>query len=201
MGKKIKLRKKRIMKTLITILILLISTPVYAGDWYIGVGSGYSSLSDSTSTGSVSFNDGYSTFGSIGYDFGNFKTEFETSYRSNPIDTINGIGVDGSTDSIAYMGNAIYDIPLTTMNFQPYIGAGLGYADIKADVSVLGTRLIDDSSGVFAYQFMGGINYGMTDKTEVFTGYRYFDTMNPKFQGIEADYASHGAEIGFRYRY
>ena len=91
------------------------------------------------------------------------------------------------------MGNAYYDFS-TEGSFSPYIGAGLGYANVEADLDDFG----DEDDNVFAYQFILGGSFASSETLSVDLQYRYFATDDPEFDGLEAEYSTHNLMIGLR---
>jgi outer membrane protein OmpA-like peptidoglycan-associated protein len=104
------------------------------------------------------------------------------------------------------MVNALYDIPV---NFPvvPYVGAGVGYARIKADgVNIAGTTVMDDTSNKFAYQGIVGAAYRMTDNLKLGLEYRYFATLDPEFStsagtNVDSEYSAHNVLLSLRWEF
>ena len=141
----------------------------------------------------IDYDAGFGISGAIGYDWGNVRTELELVSRSNDMDiTAGAVTLGGDIDSLALMGNLYYD-QHNSSDFTPYIGVGLGAVDV------------DGFDTVFAYQAMGGVTYTIDKQNEVFVGYRYFgaETVDDTqvAGGVEFDYESHNAEIGYRIRF
>ncbi|MDR0693030.1 MAG: porin family protein [Puniceicoccales bacterium] len=84
--------------------------------------------------------------------------------------------VDLSAQTSTYMFNAYYDIDTGTA-FKPYIGAGIGFANInmKANSSEAGVYSIatDESINNFTYGFSVGVSYAVNDNLSLDLGYRY----------------------------
>jgi outer membrane autotransporter protein len=70
------------------------------------------------------------------------------------------------------MFNAYYDIDTGT-RFTPYVGAGLGYAHLKAKAN--GDVYGSESADNLAWQLGAGVSYAATDNISVDLGYRYTD--------------------------
>lgn len=127
------------------------------------------------------YNTGFTTDGAIGYTFGQFRTEAELGYRSSVIDNhkVGGVALpnpEGKLNTLSGMLNGYVDIPTSTA-FTPYLGVGLGIADVKADnYRAAGLNVLDDSQTVFAYQGMAGVSYAATKNIDLFTEYKYFGT-------------------------
>ncbi len=74
--------------------------------------------------------------------------------------------------------------------FRPYVGVGVGGANVSADVSSLGIKIVDDDDTVFAYQGIIGLEYQLSDSVSFGARYAYFATQDPTFfdtAGFEFD--------------
>ena len=209
--------------------VLFISTPTLAqqdkGPYFSG-NVGLSLLADSDTTlpgifnAEVTFDPGVRVSGALGYDFGKFRAEGEISYRLNDTDegTIGGIPgsgpVNGDVAALSVMANGYYDIEMGN-SLTPYIGVGIGFANLWADITapnVSTLQLIDDSAIVFAYQFIAGLSFNLTNSPASITfDYRYFGTSDPNFDtgpafiaglpDFESEYSNHSFNIGVMYRF
>ena len=143
------------------------------------------------------------------------RVELEGAYRPSDIDGANDVrfnslpvtaGLGGDVDTWSLMINAHYDIAMAAV--RPYIGAGLGIA--RHDASATLTLTVpgqppasypgysgDDT--VFAYQFMAGIGYEISENMSVFGGYRYMGTDDLEIEKLTAQYGTHGIEAGLRF--
>ena len=77
--------------------------------------------------------------------------------------------------------NGYYDFS-TSSAFAPYVGGGLGVANIEAEgfgVDAIPV-VLDDDDTVIAYQLMAGLGYDISDRTNIFAEYRYFGTDSPE---------------------
>lgn len=86
-------------------------------------------------------------------------------------------------DVTAYMVNAFYNFPTNTM-FTPYIGGGIGTADVQLQRDpVAPDQNGDDEDSVAAWQAMAGFNFEEDPRslTQWHLGYRYFTTDDPEF--------------------
>jgi len=151
------------------------------------------------------FDTGVVIEGAVGYDFGMFRVEGEIGYRKNDIDKFSALGIslsaDGDIDALSFMANGYLDFENQTA-FTPYIGAGIGYAEVSAnDLSVAGIDIGSEDDSVFAYQFGVGVGYSATESLIVEIAYKYFATSDPDFEDTEAEYDSHNISIGIRYAF
>jgi len=158
-----------------------------------------SDIDDGVDTGEFSFDTGFGFLGAVGSSMENGgRVEAELGYRTNDFDEleVDGIGkaeIDGDIRSLSFMVNAYYDIS-TEGGFSPFIGAGLGYANIEADLDNFEKE--DDS--VLAYQLILGGSFASSEQLSVDLQYRYFATEDPEFDGLDAEYSTHNVMIGLR---
>lgn len=188
------------------------------GNYFSG-NIGLSILTDSdlsvtgTTFSTVSFDPGLNIGVALGHDFGDLRAEGEIMYRGWNMDTLTVPGtvggvaisgcpctgsVEGDASSLSFMANGYYDLSLTNSSLEPYVGGGIGFSSVNAEINVLG----DDTDIVFAYQFMAGVGYPISPSTSLTAGYRFFGTTSPEFQvlgiPVEAEIQSHDFNIGFR---
>jgi opacity protein-like surface antigen len=137
----------------------------------------------------VTYDLGYSAGAQIGYAFGGPRVEFEYNYRNNGASTVaTTAGTQSATGSLTsnnYMVNVLYDFD-TGSKWIPYIGLGLGVADVKADnihasASVPSGSFLDGSSSKFAVQFIFGAEYLASDRFGVFIDWRGLWASNTNF--------------------
>lgn len=138
----------------------------------------------------VTFDLGYQAGAQVGYSFGGPRVELEYSRRYNGASTIaTSAGTQSATGSLTsndFMVNALYDFD-TGSKWVPYIGLGLGVADVSADmikpnvVSNTRSGYIDGSSQKFAVQFIFGAEYLATDHIGLFVDWRGLWAANANF--------------------
>lgn len=112
------------------------------------------------------------------------------------------------------MANVYYDFDLDS-DWTPYVGAGLGYARVKADNHVSygnETSSLSKSSGNFAWNLTAGITYDMTENLSIDASYRYMDYGKAKTSGnlefgaqkyrahSDSKVRSNELNLGIRYR-
>lgn len=127
------------------------------------------------------------------------KPVFEVEGFYNGVDAnfdVNGTSVSHDLHSGVVMFNAILKFDLG--KFQPYLGAGLGYAHAWFKNSEVNGVEVDGDEvdeGTFAYQGIAGLEYHVTETVGVFTEYKalvYHD-----LDGIE-NYLHHLVGVGIR---
>ena len=204
---------KRYLVTAIFALVF-ITTSAHAADkgMYFSGNLGLSILSDADNEqlGVVlesSFDPGFNIGVAIGYDYGSVRAEAEIAYHRNDVDEVSVLGFgfpgDGEVSAISFMVNGYYDFGSENSSVVPYLGGGIGIANIDADVSILGLQFVDDNATVFAYQFMAGLGFNIGPTTTLTAGYRFFATSDPEFDDVagfpfDSEYLAHEFNVGVR---
>ncbi len=199
------------------ILAATVSTSASAQDtwpyWYVGlsVGGTFQSDSDFTSNGAsgeFGHDEGIALGASLGYiisqdrDFGRSRVELEYSNRQSDL---GGVGGDVEADVVA--ANYYYDFTTQGSNVMPYLGAGVGAAEISVDPTNAAGASGDDTVGI--YQVMAGVGYAPENlpRTELTIGYKYLGTFNdPDVNNTgagttEFEYDNHSVEVGAKLRF
>ena len=138
------------------------------------------------------------------YDWG-LRGEVEYAYRSIEFDklstTVDEFGVEGNGNQQSLMANVYYDIPIT-LEFKPYIGAGVGIAQYEArmpEVDGTSTGLSRGSDAALAYQVMAGLGYSVTPKTTLFAGARWMNMEEADFGEMSGELETINIEFGLRF--
>lgn len=103
----------------------------------------------------------------VGTTIGSFRLEGEFAYRQNDMDNIAGFPVIGEMTSTALMANGYYDFGDGT-GFTPYLGLGLGVANVTFDSAV------SDDDTTIAIQLMAGGAFPLSDNTAMTVDLRAF---------------------------
>lgn len=91
--------------------------------------------------------------------------------------------------------------------FTPYLGAGLGIADVDVEYNPSDVGIISDSDKVLAYQLIAGGSFAINDNFAIYGQYRYRATqdVDVKASLFDADFSvenkSDGLEIGLKYSF
>lgn len=185
------------------------------GNWYVSGMAGATFLNDQDNNGSgLNFtthpDTGYNISGALGrYVTNNIRVEGEIGYRRADLGLVtNGptSQAGGNSHATSFMANAYYEFPLGR-GWKPYVGGGIGFADVSADKwTQSGTKLVDDSDVVFAYQGGGGIGYEIDPRNTIFVDYRYFGTTDPSFRAtngteVSSEFGSQNLSLGWRYKF
>lgn len=190
--------KSRMMFVLCILAVSVFAAPAFAAGPYVGGEAGPVFLSDSSNPiggRDVEFDTGYGLGAFGGYDFGTWRLEGELSYRKNDLKDF-----DGDISSSGLIGNAYYDFRMVSPSIVPYLGGGLGFADVSLEAPG-----VDDDDVVFAYQLAAGVGFVMNKQVTIDLGYKYFATSDPEFATNagkrEAEYKSHNLFLGARYNF
>jgi len=136
----------------------------------------------------------------VGQEFGNARVEGEIALRKNNMDNFGGVPVSGDMSSTAFMVNGYYDFGGDTWFFRPYVGLGIGAANVTFT-----TPSVDDNTTTFAMQFMLGGTIPFTDNFAMTVDWRLFGAA-PSFQNavgtsFEQDYGTSSLMLGARYSF
>lgn len=185
-----------------------VATSAWAEDasWYAGGQGSAVFQDDADASGGATFSTGYDTGyglgGIVGYDFANgFRTEAELGYQNSDLD--NG---EGHNSALYGLASGYYDFDLG-QSWKPYLGGGVGYADVRLNGTPGANPSIDDSDEVPVWALAAGVGYDLNERTTLFAGYRYLaafedpDMTNSAGQSFDIDYATHNAQVGVRYKF
>lgn len=193
------------MRTRITLLAttaiaaLAMTAPAQAAGsgWYLSLSGGANWLDDNdfavsngvdTLTVNTESDTGWFVGGAVGYSLSQLVTpglrvEVEVGYRDNSVDgdwvSTTGVVSDSGLleydhTSLSVMANAWYDFDVGGV--RPYVGGGVGWADVEVDGNFLGGDVpaFKYSDDGFAWQVGGGINFQVSPNVQLGLGYRYF---------------------------
>jgi outer membrane protein OmpA-like peptidoglycan-associated protein len=185
---------------------------------YVGLGGGLNIQRDMDLKGpgvdgtSIDSNLGWGALLSLGYRFSNgLRGEIEGGYRRNNVDEIDNCGScgsDGFTRAWSGMANLLYDFNYDNFPLHPYLGAGVGAANVRAGgVGPVPNTSFDDSAWAFAYQGIAGVSYQVSKPVELFAEYRYFATQGLNLKSDTAlgavknddEYRNHTIMAGLRW--
>lgn len=176
----------------------------------------------------LDYKNGIGVYTALGYAYGNaWRGELEFSYRANDVRQLAGDGLgfngwpegtlEGEVKSYSFMANLIRDFDFGSNVVKPYLGAGIGFSRVKAEMSGLNpvaipgltTMAIDDGDIAFAYQGIAGLAFSLAENLVLDVSYRYFATHNTDFVGtvgaasstFSTDYRSHNVFAGLRWNF
>jgi opacity protein-like surface antigen len=211
---------------------LALAAPADAGNWtgwYVGVTGGANWSDDNDFAAAAAGPDlftintdndtGWLVAASLGLSLGQYleglRVEGEVSYRENSVDGVwtsdNNVDalVSGPLSydhsAIAVMANVWWECDLGGVS--PYIGGGLGWADVEADGNFLtspDTPAFSVSDDGFAWQAGAGVKFPISPNMKLGIGYLFFegpevtllppDLTNNQAAG-ELEYQNHAAVV------
>lgn len=141
-----------------------------------------------------------------GYDFGN-GLRLEGAYSRLNSDLKRSGSLSGKGSALdAFMVNGYYDFNREGQ-FQPYLGAGIGLANVDAGGLRVGnpSLLLSGDKQVAAWQLMGGVGYRLNDNLVIDGGVRVLRTDDAKVRvggnNYEVQREATTVQIGARYRF
>lgn len=166
--------------------------------------------------------DGYAAGFAVGGQMIEYvRSEFEFTYRANDVssyfeqefDTSGSLlfsdreAADGTLNSYSGMFNLIFDTcPRCVGSPALYLGGGLGGLYADGSFNTAAEQFVIQNSS-FAYQFIAGVNYPVSDRVEVYTEYRYLgaDHLNVESETFNVSlgdfsYDAHNVFMGLRFR-
>jgi opacity protein-like surface antigen len=207
------MRTRLFSAALLASSIATAATPV--DGWYTSVFGGYTYLPDNINTSnygilfnSSGYNGGYNAGGRIGYQSNPLRYELEYTYlhataKHFDADIVFQDEVSGNASGNLFMANVYYDFPDMLPAISPYLGFGIGYAYLQAELSspgpFVGGTYFKTTDNVFAYQGTAGITYNFSENYAVNLAYRYVATDRP--EGFGRVFQAHIANAGVVYHF
>lgn len=150
----------------------------------------------------LDYDAGYTLGAAVGYAIRpNLAVELEYAYRAADI---KGSFYENATSN-AVMVNAVYRFNPMGPNdaLRPYLGGGLGWADLDISSQGFGTFKRDDA---FAYQLIGGVAYTLTPDWSLLAEMRWFSTDSGKlsadrYLNLDTSLSTLDLLIGAAYRF
>lgn len=143
----------------------------------------------------VTFEHGYGGGVAAGYDFGPARLEIEGGYRHNSADEVEFAGgkadADGDLEIFTVFANAYVDFNFGGTS-TPYLGAGIGYADVELD---------DRDDDVLAGQLAAGVIFPVSPTVSIDLGYRFVMFEDPDFENVDFEVQQHTAMLGMQIRF
>ncbi|HQA18685.1 MAG TPA: outer membrane beta-barrel protein, partial [Novosphingobium sp.] len=165
-----------------------LATPALARDdsWYIEGDVGGVLVEDmldlaGTDVGKLNTKVGYDAGVAVGYDFGGFRLEAESSYRRASADSFtvgannySGSNLSGSASALSFMLNGLLDFGPDD-GLQGFVGGGAGIGRVKVVTDTpVAAYDINDSDSDFAWQVLAGIRLPVTNNVDVGLKYRMY---------------------------
>ncbi|HXQ52790.1 MAG TPA: OmpA family protein [Stellaceae bacterium] len=189
------------------------------GTSFNGSTNGLGAPTPSSLAASSSWQEGYILGGAFGWGFGQYRAELNLDYRENRVSNLHvgspGAiapfpmgGASGSLNSITEMLNAYMDLPYSWMSITPYIGGGLGVAEVHySSLSLGGTQIVSDTDLVPAIQAMAGLRYDFGNNWGLDLQYRFLNGFHPNIKdnagnrASTSDYRNHSILLGISYSF
>jgi len=163
-------------------------------DWYVQGNAGANFQNKLGSGPSLKGDDGWAISGAVGRQITpNIRAEGELFYSTSDGETAGS----GDLKTTAGFVNGYYDFNPGGA-IQPFLGAGVGFAQVKAD----GGAFDDDDTG-FAYQFKAGVAHPFTERLTGEVAYRYVNVADVELgrgaAHIDGDFETQAVTVGLRY--
>jgi len=189
------------------------ATPV--DGWYTGLFGGYTYIPDYVTNNDhglymhqATFNNGYNAGGRAGYQSNPIRYEIEYTYlhadlNHYKIEGIHQKDISGFSSDNMIMANIYYDTPEMLPAIVPYLGAGIGYANVKTNINInpynANSYYFETNDGAFAYQGTVGITYNFAENYAANLGYRFVATSH--INNLGTSFEAHIANAGVVYRF
>ena len=162
-----------------------------SSSWYFQGNAGATFASRLGGTPNRSGDAGWTIGGQVGQDFGNgWRADVEGLY----LEARNGNGAPGDAQVGGGFVNGYYNFNHGRA-WQPFIGVGVGGADVRS----LGAE-----DGGFAYQVKVGLDHPFNDRLTGEIAYRFLGVPGLRDEGpggIHGDYHTSEVTVGLRYRF
>ena len=135
----------------------------------------------------VKYRTGLAAEGAFGYAFNKYvATDFELGYVGAKIDNVPGYNADNAyIYNVPFLANVTLSYPIPHTIVVPYIGVGVGGADVIFDsdnFSDGGDTVVGrENDVVFAWQAFAGLSFRLAQNLSLGVGYQYFATADPTF--------------------
>ena len=191
-------------------------------NWYVGLHGSLNFVGDEDVSGNPNIQQfdqdtGWGYGASLGYrprvetgEWSNMRIEVSWHHQRADVNKISTAGgaFDGSGDVRVNAGlfNIFYDAATSMPEWRPYVGAGLGFADVQIKNPGTALATTNDGETVFAWNLQAGLGYvpQWMPFTEWTLGYRYFRASDAEFSdtsgnSFEVEYDSHNIEGGVKF--
>jgi len=209
--------KSLLMRTIAAMALLAgAHAPAQATEgWYGRLDAGYSvdgELEFNDAGDGIELENDWMASGGLGYAFQNgFRAEGELAWRNNDLDE--DVVDEGDVQVMSAMLNAYYDFNRGG-RFEPYLGLGIGMAEVDTQLSAGGGLLtIDDSDNSYAYQGLAGVAIELTERLDLDIGYRYFVAPDLTYEAsidvgddpvvgeLDGEYTHQAVTVGLRWQF
>ena len=184
--------------------------------WYTSLFGGYTFIPDNVHYYNYnlgyylnrgSYNDGYNAGGRVGFQSNPMRYELEYTYLHANLDhfDINSVRqqyVAGYSSDNVLMANIYYDTPEMLPAVVPFLGLGIGYANVENKFFSqlpFGYTFFDFNDNAFAYQGTVGLTYNFAENYAINISYRYLATT--ELEEFGDSFQAHIGSAGVIYRF
>lgn len=143
----------------------------------------------------VEYDTGFAFAGQFGYNFQNIRLGGEFGYQI--ADGESDADVREEISTTRFTLNGYFDIPLAP-TFGPYVGGGLGVANLRSGDDL--SDGFDDEDSAFTWHGEVGLNIGLNDRFFVGPAYRY-QWIDSNIGGQSEPLVSHIFGVSLRYQF
>ncbi|HEY3951038.1 outer membrane protein [Phenylobacterium sp.] len=166
--------------------------------WYVRGDAGATFSGRIDGTNGPRSDSGWAIDAGVGKSLGNgWRAEGQILYLDN-----SGKSGFGDTKVTAGLASVYYDF-LPDSQWRPFLGAGIGVAQVKEDGGPAAAPHGDKTT--FAYQVGGGIAHPFNDQLTGEIAYRYLGAPDVKFGGagarVNGDFGASLVTVGLRYKF
>ena len=180
------------------------------GDFYLSLRGGIDFPDDQRNEGDVllelELDRGWHIGGAVGYalapvSYGRWRFELETMRINDDAETLlingNDVPFEGDVMVNTLMVNTLLDFTTVSETIHPFIGFGIGGAQVYPEIEYGPFRFYDKDIA-FGYQLMGGVTVRLTDRWSVQGDMRYFSAVDPQLpretpfgdQSLDSEYST-----------
>ena len=166
--------------------------------WYVRGDAGATFSGRIDGTNGPRSDDGWAIDAGVGRSFGNgWRADGQVLYLDN-----SGKSGAGDTKVTAGLASVYYDF-LRDSQWRPFVGAGIGIAQVKEDSGSILAPHGDKTT--FAYQVGAGVSHPFNDRLTGEVAYRYLGVPSVKFGAaanrVSGDFGASLVTVGLRYKF
>jgi opacity protein-like surface antigen len=168
---------------------------------YIGLSGGvqfYDGIEAGDGT-DVDFDTGLGAAGQVGYRFGQLRTEVEFAYQAAEAEDVDGDVFDNTI--LRGTIGAYYDFsPLVVAgDFAPYVGAGVGVANIEVE-GTDGNDFKDDETGL-TFHAEAGFTFNVSNNFAISPNYRWEWYETNEVADVDGELYAHNIRVTGRFSF
>lgn len=146
----------------------------------------------------VKAGDDWAGFARLGYRLNaNWRIEAEAGYRESNELELGGVTFDDvDANATTLMANLLYDFGNRDSSFRPFVGAGVGGAEVKFE---------DAEDTAFGWQLLAGAAWRLSERANLDLTYRYLNVADLEMtdgpDSFSGDFEDHSVTLGLRYSF